>query len=92
MRRLYGQIREAFGWKNAEIHALSIEEAEEIIDHWGVEPPLGVVLRARYGVASMESAEPPDEVPKTVTPEELERIMAAEREFATKFGTGNPWR
>lgn len=89
LARLYGRIREAFAWSNQTIDALTIEEAEEIVEHWNEEPPVGALVRMYFGVqpASDDVPEPPLLVgPRDVTQAEWDRIVQQQKAEAARYG------
>jgi hypothetical protein len=57
-------------------------DAEEILDHWGDEPPIGVVIRHWLNVKPRE-AEP---TTPEMTPEEFERLKSSFKANAAHFG------
>jgi hypothetical protein len=90
---LYGDLREAYGWKNAEIDALSLVEVEEIVAHWRKKPTMGDLIRAYFGVKPAPAAEqaPVSTEPRQISQAELDRILAEHKALADT-SRGNPFR
>lgn len=75
---------------------MSLDEADEIVDHWQEEPPIGICLRSWLGAGERPVETPAIDVPshpdmetplgKEISPEMFERMVAAETAFADRFG------
>lgn len=97
MRRLYGRIREAFGWSNRTIDEQSVEDAEEIVRHWNEEPPVGALLRSYFGIEPSADVTPgpsratPPAQPKSLSEDEWKRLCAEEAALAARHGVRSPW-
>lgn len=85
LARLYGRLREAFGYTTAQIDALSIVEVEEIDLYWKESPPVADVLRSYFGITGV-AVESTSAEPRQVSAEELERIAGETRAFAERSG------
>ena len=91
MARLYGQMREAFGWGNSKISMLSLAEAQEIVEHWNEEPPVGRVIRSYFGIDRRAPVAPVDTTPIEMTDEQWRRMCAADEAEAAQNGRASPF-
>lgn len=89
LARLYGRIREAFAWSNQTIDALTLEEAEEIVQHWNEEPPIGALVRMYFGIKPPSDDATPEPVliePREMTQAEFDRIVQQQKAEAARYG------
>lgn len=82
--RLYWRIVEWFGSKT-EADALSLDEVDELVEHWSDEPPLALCIRHYLGIKPPERQEKRD--PQEVISEaEWEQFKRAGEAHAAQHG------
>lgn len=95
LRRLYGRLASEFGWTYPEIDAMSIHDANEIVETLN---EIRDQLRDGVRTRPAEDSSPPMEIERVehrptgiLTEEHFARIEAANRAFAAQDKPRSPW-